>query len=72
MTIAPHVPDNNQVARDCFANLLQLRDRMSEIYNETFQELSMGMSGDLNEAIAEGSTMIRVGSALFGLREKNQ
>jgi uncharacterized pyridoxal phosphate-containing UPF0001 family protein len=32
----------------------------------------MGMSGDLNEAIAEGSTMIRVGSALFGLREKNQ
>jgi uncharacterized pyridoxal phosphate-containing UPF0001 family protein len=45
---------------------------MSEIYNETFQELSMGMSGDLNEAIAEGSTMIRVGSALFGLREKNQ
>ena len=38
---------------------------MSEIYNKTFKDLSMGMSGDLNEAIAEGSTMIRVGSALF-------
>ncbi len=72
MTIAPYAPDNNKVARDCFASLRQLRDRMSEIYNETFQELSMGMSGDLNEAIAEGSTMIRVGSALFGQREKNQ
>ena len=72
MTIAPYAPDNNKVARDCFASLCQLRDRMSEIYNETFQELSMGMSRDLNEAIAEGSTMIRVGSALFGLREKNQ
>lgn len=72
MTIAPYAPDNNKVARDCFASLRQLRERMSEIYNENFQELSMGMSGDLNEAIAEGSTMIRVGSALFGLREKNQ
>jgi uncharacterized pyridoxal phosphate-containing UPF0001 family protein len=44
---------------------------MSKIFNEPFQELSMGMSGDLNDAIAEGSTMIRVGSALFGRREMN-
>ncbi|MAH26319.1 MAG: YggS family pyridoxal phosphate-dependent enzyme [Opitutae bacterium] len=72
MTIAPYDPDNNQTARDCFANLRKLRDAMSEIYNMTFKDLSMGMSGDLNEAIAEGSTMIRVGSALFGQREKNQ
>ena len=72
MTIAPYDPDNNQIARDCFANLRKLRDAMSEMYNVTFKDLSMGMSGDLNEAIAEGSTMIRVGSALFGQREKNQ
>ena len=72
MTIAPYDPDDNQIARDCFANLRKLRDAMSEIYNVTFKNLSMGMSGDLNEAIAEGSTMIRVGSALFGQREKNQ
>ena len=32
------------------------------------RELSMGMSGDLDDAVAEGSTMIRVGSALFGPR----
>jgi len=36
--------------------------------NETFQVLSMGMSGDYTLAIAEGSTMIRVGSAIFGSR----
>ena len=35
---------------------------------ETFQVLSMGMSGDYTLAIAEGSTMIRVGSAIFGSR----
>jgi uncharacterized pyridoxal phosphate-containing UPF0001 family protein len=71
MTIAPYDPENKLVARDCFANLRQLRDAMSKIFNEPFQELSMGMSGDLNDAIAEGSTMIRVGSALFGRREMN-
>lgn len=38
-------------------------------FNTDFQELSMGMSGDYPIAIAEGSTMIRVGSALFGERE---
>jgi uncharacterized pyridoxal phosphate-containing UPF0001 family protein len=38
-------------------------------YDITLKELSMGMSGDLDEAIKEGSTMIRVGSALFGKRD---
>jgi uncharacterized pyridoxal phosphate-containing UPF0001 family protein len=33
------------------------------------QELSMGMSGDYREAIMEGSTMVRIGSALFGERQ---
>jgi uncharacterized pyridoxal phosphate-containing UPF0001 family protein len=33
-----------------------------------FTELSMGMSGDYQAAIAEGSTMVRIGSALFGAR----
>ena len=36
--------------------------------NIDMQELSMGMSGDYREAILEGSTMVRVGSALFGDR----
>ncbi len=37
-------------------------------FNEEFQELSMGMSGDFELAIAEGSTMVRVGSLIFGER----
>lgn len=68
MTIAPYDPDNKSVARTCFANLRRLRDQMVERIGIAFSELSMGMSGDLDAAIAEGSTMIRVGSALFGQR----
>lgn len=68
MAIAPYDPHNKNTARECFANLRTLRDSMAEKYNQPFPELSMGMSGDLEEAIAEGSTMIRVGSALFGQR----
>jgi uncharacterized pyridoxal phosphate-containing UPF0001 family protein len=37
-------------------------------FNISLKELSMGMTGDLKEAVLEGSTMIRVGSALFGKR----
>jgi pyridoxal phosphate enzyme (YggS family) len=68
MTIAPYDPQNKSVARSCFSNLRNLRDRMSERFDCRFSKLSMGMSGDMDEAIAEGSTMIRVGSALFGNR----
>ena len=37
-------------------------------YNDAFEHLSMGMSGDYKIAIEEGSTMIRVGSSIFGAR----
>ena len=69
MTIAPFDPENRGTAKQAFKNLRELRDRMAITFGKTFPELSMGMSGDLNEAIAEGSTMIRVGSALFGERK---
>ena len=68
MTIAPYAPNNNEVSRKCFAKLRELRDNLSQSYGMELRELSMGMSGDLKEAISEGSTMIRVGSALFGQR----
>ena len=68
MTIAPYDLQNKSVARSCFSNLRNLRDQMSERFDCRFSKLSMGMSGDMDEAIAEGSTMIRVGSALFGNR----
>ncbi len=68
MTIAPYVPDDLNVASDAFTRLRNLRDRISDYYGIPLPELSMGMTGDLKEAIAAGSTMIRVGSALFGQR----
>lgn len=67
MTIAP-LDEDPQVARRCFANLREFRDRMADIYHIELPVLSMGMSGDLEQAIAEGSTMVRIGSALFGER----
>jgi uncharacterized pyridoxal phosphate-containing UPF0001 family protein len=47
-----------------------LRDKIfnSQAKFESFTELSMGMTDDLEVAIAEGSTMVRVGTALFGKR----
>ncbi len=68
MTIAPYVPDDLSVAHDCFKKLADLRDSLAQRYEVRLPELSMGMSDDLSEAIACGSTMIRVGSALFGKR----
>ncbi len=68
MTIAPFSPDNKSIPRIAFSRLRELRDQMESMYKISLKELSMGMSGDLDEAINEGSTMIRVGSALFGNR----
>jgi len=69
MTIAPYAPNEPLIARDAFSRLRILRDRMSAQFNTPLPELSMGMTGDLEEAVMEGSTMIRVGSALYGQRK---
>ena len=66
MTIAP-LSDDPAVARRTFAALRGIRDQLATPALP-LRELSMGMTGDLAEAIAEGSTMIRVGTALFGAR----
>jgi len=68
MTIAPF-DETNEAARRAFARLRELRDDLEEKFKIGLPGLSMGMSGDLEEAIAEGSTLVRVGSALFGSRE---
>ena len=53
-------------ARQDFARLRELRDRIQSDYkDQDLSELSMGMSGDFEAAIAEGATMVRVGSILF-------
>jgi pyridoxal phosphate enzyme (YggS family) len=67
MTIAP-LSEDRDVARRTFANLRTIRDALSAQFGVALPELSMGMSGDLAEAIAEGSTLVRVGTALFGQR----
>lgn len=67
MTIAP-LSDDPAVAHRTFANLRMIRDGLAVRFGVPLRELSMGMSGDLEIAIAEGSTQVRVGSALFGPR----
>lgn len=54
-------------ARPHFARLRDLRDRLAE-QHPGVRELSMGMTADLEAAVAEGATMVRVGEALFGPR----
>lgn len=55
--------------RTDFSALRELRDRCAARFDLAgFSELSMGMSGDFEAAIAEGATLIRVGNALFGPR----
>ncbi|WP_265594713.1 YggS family pyridoxal phosphate-dependent enzyme [Haloferula sp. BvORR071] len=55
-------------ARRWFAATRELRDRLQAASGLSLPGLSMGMSGDFEQAIAEGSTIVRVGSALFGNR----
>ena len=71
MTIAPlgsSPAETMAHAVRTFTNLRVLRDDLAKRFGVSLRELSMGMSGDLAPAIAAGSTMVRVGTALFGTR----
>jgi uncharacterized pyridoxal phosphate-containing UPF0001 family protein len=68
MTVAPY-SDNPSEVREVFRSLRLLRDQIAAVIpHHPCNELSMGMSGDMEVAIAEGATMIRIGRALFGER----
>ena len=69
MTIAPYAVDPEQV-RPIFRRLRELRDRCTDLLGASLPVLSMGMSGDLEVAIEEGATLVRVGTALFGERPR--
>lgn len=69
MTMAPYA-DNPLEAKPYFAALRQLRDDLARETGHPFPELSMGMSGDFEAAIEEGSTLVRVGTAIFGERAR--
>ena len=67
MTIA-RMAATDEDARATFRKLRELRDRASEASGEPLDELSMGMSDDAEAAAAEGATLVRIGTALFGPR----
>ena len=69
MTIAPYSPDAEK-SRPHFASLRELRDQLETDTGLKLPVLSMGMSGDFAIAIEEGSTCVRIGTALFGERVK--
>ena len=71
MTIGPNTEDSAEIRR-AYATLRELRDAIRDSGapgTNTCVELSMGMTNDLPEAIAEGATIVRVGRALFGERK---
>lgn len=69
MTMAPYSEDP-LAAKPYFAALRRLRDELRGQTGAALPELSMGMSGDFEAAIAEGSTIVRIGSAIFGERPR--
>ena len=70
MTIGAHVDDETAI-RKGFEHLRKTRDHIlesGEPGTQSCRELSMGMTGDMELAVAEGSTIVRVGTAIFGER----
>jgi hypothetical protein len=67
MTIA-RMGATDEEARATFRRLRELRDRARDVSSEPLGELSMGMSDDAEAAAAEGATLVRIGTALFGPR----
>ncbi len=67
MTLPPWLADPEAV-RPYFRALRELRDRLEASLGLPLPELSMGMSGDFEVAVAEGATLVRVGTAIFGSR----
>ena len=74
MGMASFVEDRNQIAAE-FDQLKAIFDQAREKYISTlpnFKELSMGMSGDYDIAVEKGSTLVRIGTSIFGARNYNK
>ena len=69
MTMAPF-SENPEDARPFFRKLRELRDSIEKRLGAKLPRLSMGMSGDFEVAVEEGATWVRLGTILFGEREK--
>ena len=72
LMLLPPWNENQEVTRPWFAKLRTLRDRLvaAGIPSGALAHLSMGMSHDFEAVVEEGATMVRVGTAVFGKREK--
>jgi len=72
MTMAPFT-DDKELIKKSFSSLKILSEELKSMFPElSLEELSMGMSGDFELAIEEGSTLVRVGTAIFGERNYNK
>ena len=71
LMVMPPYSDDPEESRPLFAALRRLRDEQAAVSraNVHLAELSMGMSHDLEVAVAEGATLVRVGTAVFGGRQ---
>ena len=69
MTLGPNTNNETEIERS-FSRLRKTKEKLNKQLPKELQltELSMGMSGDYEIAIRQGSTMVRLGSALFGSR----
>jgi len=72
----PKAEENIEAQQLAFAKLAQLREQINHVLSaeqlEQMDTLSMGMSGDLEAAVLQGSTIVRVGTDLFGPRQKHE
>ena len=68
LTIGPLNGDEKQI-REAFRLVKNIKGKLENELNIKIDELSMGMSGDYNIAISEGSTIIRIGTKIFGQRD---
>jgi len=71
MTVPPWT-SNAENVRPVFRQMRELKKRCEQILGAPLPHMSMGMSGDFEVAIEEGATIVRIGTALFGPRKKQQ
>jgi pyridoxal phosphate enzyme (YggS family) len=67
MGMATNTDNSDQVAKE-FSSLKSSFDKLKENFDDSFRVISMGMSGDYELAIENGSNMVRIGSSIFGKR----
>lgn len=70
MQIAPAAEDPEDI-RQYFRQLKTLFDRLRTVHGENFDTLSMGMSSDFMTAVEEGANCVRIGTAIFGERDRS-